>query len=51
MFRASSRPLSVAQQPLESGDSSAFGRGRGCYYSCWAPNDGRDDAQNMLSCT
>jgi len=25
-------------------------RTRGCYCSCWAPDDGREDARNMLSC-
>jgi len=24
---------------------------RGCYCSCWAPDGGCEDAQNMLSCT
>jgi hypothetical protein len=24
---------------------------RGCYCNCWAPDDGRVDARNMLSCT
>jgi hypothetical protein len=24
---------------------------RGCYWSCWAPDDGRKDARNMLDCT
>jgi hypothetical protein len=27
------------------------GKTRGCYCSCWAPGDGREDARNMLSCT
>jgi len=27
------------------------GKTRGCYCSCWAPDNGRGDAQNMLSCT
>jgi hypothetical protein len=27
------------------------GKTRGCYFSCWAPDDGREDARNMLSCT
>jgi len=27
------------------------GKTRGCYCSCWGPDDGREDAQNMLSCT
>jgi len=26
------------------------GKTRGCYCSCWAPVDGREDARNMLSC-
>jgi len=26
------------------------GKTRGCYCSCWVPDDGREDAQNMLSC-
>jgi hypothetical protein len=28
----------------------AKGRTRGCYCSCWAPDDGREDTWNMLSC-
>jgi len=27
------------------------GKTRCCYCSCWAPDDGREDARNMLSCT
>jgi hypothetical protein len=27
------------------------GKTRGCYCSCWAPDDGREDARNMLNCT
>jgi len=26
------------------------GKTRGCYCSCWAPDDGRQDARNILSC-
>jgi len=26
------------------------GKTRGCYCSCWAPDDGREDAWNTLSC-
>jgi hypothetical protein len=26
------------------------GKTRGCYCSCWAPDDRREDARNMLSC-
>jgi hypothetical protein len=26
------------------------GKTRGCYCSCCAPDDGREDARNMLSC-
>jgi hypothetical protein len=26
------------------------GKTRGCYCSCWAPDNGREDARNMLSC-
>jgi hypothetical protein len=26
------------------------GKTRGCYCSCCAPDDGREDALNMLSC-
>jgi len=26
------------------------GKTRGCYWSRWAPEDGREDARNMLSC-
>jgi len=28
----------------------AEGKTRGCYCSCWAADDGREDARNMLSC-
>jgi len=27
------------------------GKTRGCYCTCWAPGDGREDAWNMLNCT
>jgi len=27
------------------------GKTRGCYCSCWAADDGREDARNTLSCT
>jgi hypothetical protein len=27
------------------------GKTRGCYCNWWAPDDGREDARNMLSCT
>jgi len=27
------------------------GKTRGCYCSCWAPDDGRDGARNLLNCT
>jgi len=27
------------------------GETRGCYCSWWAPDDGRENARNMLSCT
>jgi hypothetical protein len=26
------------------------GKTRGCYYSCLAPDDGHEDARNMLNC-
>jgi len=37
------RPTSVLQ-PRSNGKT------RGCYCSCWAPDDGREDARNMFSC-
>ena len=40
------RPRPTALLPPRSN-----GKTRGCYCSCWAPDDGREDAQNMLSCT
>ena len=65
--RPSSGAQQLQQQPLvlplERGGSSAVSRGRallpqryngkarGCYCSCWAPNDGSEEARNMLSCT
>jgi hypothetical protein len=27
------------------------GKTRSCYCSCWVPDDGRENARNMLSCT
>jgi len=39
------RPRPTALLPLRSN-----GKTRGCYCSCWAPDDGHEDAQNMLSC-
>jgi len=40
------RPRSTALLPPRSN-----GKTRDCYCSCWAPDDGREDARNMLSCT
>jgi hypothetical protein len=48
VFRASSRPSSGAQVALLPPRSN--GKTKGCYCS-WAPDDGREDARNMLSCT
>jgi hypothetical protein len=31
--------------------SRSSGKTRGCYCSCWAPDDRREDARNTLSCT
>ena len=42
----SARPRPTALLPPRSNDKT-----RGCYCSCWAPDDGREDARNMLSCT
>jgi hypothetical protein len=42
----SARPRPTALLPPRSN-----GKTRGCYCSCWAPDDGRKDALNMLSCT
>jgi len=39
------RPRPTALLPLRSN-----GKTRDCYWSCWAPDDGREDARNMLSC-
>jgi len=58
MFRASTCPPSEATTavaasglPSQLGDSSAVGRGRaGCATAVVAPDDGHEDAQNMLSC-
>jgi len=57
MFRASSCPSSGATTtavaasglPSELGDSSAVGRGRDTAVVV-APDDGQEDARNMLSC-
>ena len=40
------RPWPTALLPPRSN-----GKSRGRYCSCWAPDDGREDARNMLSCT
>jgi hypothetical protein len=40
------RPRPTALLPPRSN-----GKIRGCYCICWAPDDGREDARNMLSCT
>jgi len=62
MFRASSCPSSgattiavaVSGLPSELGDSSAVCRGRACKLEAAtavvAPDDGHEDARNMLSC-
>jgi len=41
--RARPRPTAVISPRYD-------GKTRGCYCSCWAPDDGRVDARNMLSC-
>jgi len=46
MFRWPARPRPTALLPPRSN-----GKIRGCYCSCGAPDDGREDARNMLSCT
>jgi hypothetical protein len=67
IIRGSTTAVAASGFPLERGSSSALGparprptallpprsngKTRGCYYSCWAPDDGREDARNMLSCT
>jgi len=38
-------------RPIALLPPSSNGKTRGCYCSCWAPDDGREDAGNMLSCT
>ena len=40
------RPRPIALLPPRSN-----GKTRRCYWSCWAPDDGREDARNMLSYT
>jgi len=40
------RPRPTALLPPHSN-----GKTRGCYCSWWAPDDGREDARNVLSCT
>jgi hypothetical protein len=58
MFRASSYPSSGATTtavaasglPSELGEGSAVGRGRADRPSVVAPDDGHEDARNMLSC-
>ena len=41
--RAAARPQPTALLPPRSN-----GKTRGCYCSCWAPDDGREDARNMF---
>jgi hypothetical protein len=40
------RPQPTALLPPRSN-----GKTKGCYCGCRAPDDGREDARNMLSCT
>jgi hypothetical protein len=40
------RPRPTAPLPPRSN-----GKTRGCYSSCWAPDDWHEDTRNMLSCT
>jgi len=49
MFRPSSRPWS-GPRPTALLSPRSEGKTRGCYCSCWAPDHGREDARNMLSC-
>jgi len=51
IIRSSTTAVAASDLPLERGGSSAVGRGRAGYCSCWAPDDGREDALNILSCT
>jgi hypothetical protein len=51
IIRSSTTAVAASGLPLECGGSSAVGRGRAGYCSCWAPDDGREDALNMLSCS
>jgi len=44
----SGRPVRLRPTALLSPLSE--GKTRGCSCSCWAPDDGREDARNMLSC-
>jgi len=56
------RPHAHHQKPNDCSSSPWFylrivvlspryeGKTRGCYCSCWAPDDGREDARNMLNC-
>jgi hypothetical protein len=41
----------IIPQPTALLSPRSNGKTRGCYYSCWAPDDGRDDARYMLRCT
>jgi hypothetical protein len=38
-------------QPTALLSPRSNGKTRGCYRSWWAPDDGREDAWNTLSCT
>jgi hypothetical protein len=47
--RAGSQPARPRQTALLLPRSN--GKTRGCYNSCWAPEDGREDTRKIFSCT
>jgi len=54
--RICTRQLQTAGQPARPRPTALLpprsnGKTRDCYCSCWAPDDGREDARNTLSCT
>jgi len=38
------------RQPTALLSPRSNGKTRGCYCSCWALDDGREEARNLLSC-
>ena len=50
IIRSSTTAVATSGLPSKLGDSSAVGRGRAATAVVVAPDDGHEDARNMLSC-